>query len=242
MRLAHLHFPLPRAYLSATALQSRLVDHLLAWKQTPQPPPPPPAILTFSHIHPAYTSGRRQQPALSAAEQSYLCARLPATYHPALRGGELTFHGPGQLLAYLVLDLRAHALTPRGYVGVLESALIATCGRYGIDAFSNEHPGVWTGVGKIASVGVHLRRFVSGHGIALNVNTDLSWFERITACGLEGMETTSFEREGVQGVAVDAVAAVFVDEIAKRLQGVEGVDQISEEDINTPRDVPKLVN
>ena len=78
---------------------------------------------------------------------------------------------------------------------------------------------------KIAAIGVHMRRNVTSHGIGLNVGTDLWWFDRIVACGLEGKRTTSFEREGVTGKSVDEVAERYVSEIAGRLRGVEGVER-----------------
>lgn len=78
---------------------------------------------------------------------------------------------------------------------------------------------------KIAAIGVHMRRNVTSHGIGLNVGTDLWWFDRIVACGLEGKRTTSFEREGVTGKSVDEVAERYVSEIVGRLRGVEGVER-----------------
>lgn len=78
---------------------------------------------------------------------------------------------------------------------------------------------------KIAAIGVHMRRNVTSHGIGMNVGTDLWWFDRIVACGLEGKRTTSFEREGVTGKSVDEVAERYVSEIVGRLRGVEGVER-----------------
>jgi len=89
---------------------------------------------------------------------------------------------------------------------------------------------VWTSPeDKIAAIGVHMRRNITSHGVGLNVNTDLGWFERIVACGLEGKRTTSFEREGVAGEGVESVAGVFVEEVGERLEGVEGVDRVGDD-------------
>lgn len=90
---------------------------------------------------------------------------------------------------------------------------------------TTENTGVWTSPDdKIAAIGVHMRRNVTSHGIGLNVNTDLWWFNRIVACGLEGKRTTSFEREGVSGKAVEEVGTSFVEEIMARLEGVGGME------------------
>jgi lipoyl(octanoyl) transferase len=150
-----------------------------------------------------------------------------------MRGGQTTFHGPGQLVAYPIIDLRTHKLTPRDYVCLLEKSLIATCAKYGIKAMTTEHTGVWTSPDdKIAAIGVHMRRNITSHGIGLNVNTDLWWFDRIVACGLEGKRATSFTREGVRGKEVGDVGDAYVAEIAERLLGVEGVEKAGEEEMD----------
>ena len=141
---------------------------------------------------------------------------------PTLRGGQTTFHGPGQLTAYLLLDLRAHALTPRCYVRMLESAVIKTLQTYGVSGRITENPGVWVGDGsdekKICAVGVHMRRNITSYGVGLNVNTDLWWFDRIVACGLEGKKATSLLREGVEGETVEGVGRVLAGVLAERLR------------------------
>lgn len=111
--------------------------------------------------------------------------------------------------------------------------MVDTCKDYGLlGAGRTENPGVWTAGGeKIASVGVHLRRHVSSHGIALNVDTDLEWFERIVACGLPGKKATSLEKEEVRGVRVEDVVSVYRG-VVGRLLGVgevEDVDVVSVE-------------
>lgn len=94
------------------------------------------------------------------------------------------------------------------------------------------NPGVWTSEeDKIASVGVHLRRGVASHGIGLNVSTDLGWFDRIVACGLVGKKATSLEKAGVHAVEVADVAVVLAECMGERLDGVEGVERIEENDV-----------
>lgn len=228
MKLAHLHLPGLTHYFHASHLQDVLVRRLLASKANPSLPTPNPSILT-AEFHPVYTCGRREIGTVDSKQQDFLRAGGRAEFHQALRGGQTTFHGPGQLVAYPVIDLRRHGLTPRCYVHYLEDVLIRTCGRYGIKAMRTEHTGVWTSPErKIAAIGVHLRRFVSSHGVGLNVNTDLWWFGRIVACGLEDKETSSFEREGVTGKSVEEVGGVFVEEFMRGLGGVDGVEKIEE--------------
>lgn len=115
---------------------------------------------------------------------------------------------------------------------MLEKSLIATCAKYGIEAMTTENTGVWTSEDdKIAAIGVHMRRNITSHGIGLNVHTNLWWFDRIVACGLEGKRATSFEKMGVEGESVESVSKIFVNEIAERLEGVEGVKSLEHEEV-----------
>ena len=107
------------------------------------------------------------------------------------RGGQVTYHGPGQLVAYLLMDLRRARLSVRGVVEALESAVIDTVATYGIEAYGRrDAPGVYCGVRKLAAVGLRIRRHCSYHGIAVNVAMDLEPFGRINPCGFEGLEVT----------------------------------------------------
>ena len=215
--LKHIHIPKIVHYGTASRLQDSIVHQFLLSKPPSSIAAPASHIIT-TEFHPVYTCGRREIGTVSAEKQAYLRADGRAEFVEAMRGGQTTFHGPGQLVAYPILDLRAHRLTPRDYVCALEKSLISTCGRYGIKAMTTENTGVWTTPDdKIAAIGVHMRRHITSHGIGLNVHTDLSWFDRIVACGLEGKKTTSFEREGVIGKSVEEVGDVFVQEFSKRL-------------------------
>ena len=112
------------------------------------------------------------------------------------RGGDVTFHGPGQLVGYPILDLRAHRQDLHWYLRTLEAALIAALESLDIPAERRAGlTGVWTRGRKIASLGVHVKQWVTWHGFALNVNTDLSSFACIVPCGIDGVEMTSVERE-----------------------------------------------
>ena len=202
------------------------MDRLLQFKSSTLPlsPPPDPTIIT-GQFHPVYTCGRREIGTISPEQQTYLRADGRADFVEARRGGQTTFHGPGQLVAYPILDLRRHGISPRAYVRLLESCVIATLARWGIKGFTTDNPGVWTNADrKIAALGVHLRRNVSSHGVGLNISTDLWWFNRIVACGLEGKETTSFEREGLRAVAFEEVQTAFAQELATLLSVDEVYD------------------
>ncbi|KAI9703236.1 MAG: hypothetical protein M1836_007801 [Candelina mexicana] len=232
MRLAHLRLPNVTSYKHAATLQERLVSRLLRYKAllTPSSAPPDPTILT-AQFHPVYSCGRREVGNISAEQQEYLRADGKAEFVEAMRGGQTTFHGPGQLVAYLILDMKRHGISPRDYIRLLETTVIKTCRNYGIRGFITDNPGVWTTQErKIAAVGVHLRRNVTSHGIGLNVNTNLWWFNRIVACGLEGKETTSFEREGMHGKTVEAVGKEFVKNFASGIR-IKDVYEVTEQEL-----------
>ncbi|KAK8202044.1 hypothetical protein M8818_005569 [Zalaria obscura] len=229
MKLHHLHLPNIVPYSKAARIQDRLVSAFLAHKASPSHAKAPNPTVITAQFWPVYTCGRREVGTVSSEQQNYLRADGHAEFYEAMRGGQTTFHGPGQLIAYPILDLKKHGLTPRNYVCLLEKTVIKTCGQYGIKAMTTENPGVWTSPdSKICALGVHLRRNITSHGIGLNVSTDLNWFSRIVACGLEGKKTTSLENEGIQGRTVEEVGQSFVHQLATALEGIEGIDTISE--------------
>ena len=112
------------------------------------------------------------------------------------RGGDVTFHGPGQLVGYPIIDLKRHRQDLHWYLRKIEEAIINTLADYGIPGERNtSYTGVWTRGKKIASIGVHAREWVTWHGFALNVTTDLSYFDLIVPCGISGVVMTSIARE-----------------------------------------------
>lgn len=112
------------------------------------------------------------------------------------RGGDVTFHGPGQLVGYPILDLTGHRQDLHWYLRTLEQALMAGLERLGIVAERNPGlTGVWTRGRKIASIGIHVKQWVTLHGFALNVTTDLGYFDLIVPCGIQGVSMTSVARE-----------------------------------------------
>ena len=223
--LRHIHLPGLTKYSHAIALQSKTVDAMIEHYKariidSSLLPSPSPTLITFQS-HPTYTCGRREIGRLSPSQIAYLKNNGLAEFHEAPRGGLTTFHGPGQLTAFLICSLKQHHLRPHAYVHRLEAITIDVCRHYGVRAFTTENPGVWnTPDDKIASIGVHLRRNVSSYGVGLNVSVDLSWFDRIVACGLVGKNVTSLQKAGeIQALVVDDVAPLFAKFVASRLPG-----------------------
>jgi len=132
------------------------------------------------------------------------------------RGGDVTFHGPGQLVGYPIIDLTGYKQDLHWYLRTLEQVLIGALATLGIPAERNPgYTGVWTsrnGIRKIASIGVHVKQWVTWHGFALNVATDLAEFQRIVPCGIPGVEMTSVEKERGSSEALwaESVAAVIL--------------------------------
>lgn len=145
---------------------------------------------------PVYTAGT------SAAENELLDPRFEVV--PAGRGGRYTYHGPGQRISYVLLDLRKRARDARGFVHALEGWVIATLGDFGVESFRREgRIGIWTTdidgrEAKIGAIGVRIRRWVTMHGFAVNLAPDLSHFSGIVPCGIEGFGVTSLDRLGVK--------------------------------------------
>ena len=130
------------------------------------------------------------------------------------RGGDVTFHGPGQLVAYPILDLRGRGIGAARYVRMLETVMIEAVARFGVQAERvRGRPGVWVDGAKLGAVGVRVSRGVSRHGLALNVSTDLEWFARIVPCGIPDIEATSLARLLGEAPAMqeveDALAEAF---------------------------------
>jgi len=162
-------------------------------------------LLLLEHPH-VVTLGRNATAEALLAGEHVLAARgveVVATD----RGGDVTYHGPGQLVGYPLLRLEGPERDIRRYVHRVEEVLIRTLSDFGIDAHRHPvHRGVWTGDKKIASIGIRISRWVTCHGFALNVNTDLSYFSLITPCGIAGCEMTSMEE--LKGRPVDMASVM----------------------------------
>jgi lipoyl(octanoyl) transferase len=143
----------------------------------------PDQLLLLEHPH-VITLGRNGHMENLLASDEIL-TRAGIAFHPTDRGGDVTYHGPGQLVGYPILDLREWKRDVGAYVRSLEQSIIDTLAEYGIEAGRiPKLTGVWVDGRKIAAIGVHLSRWVTSHGFALNVSTDLSYFQYIVPCGL----------------------------------------------------------
>ncbi|MEX0999728.1 MAG: lipoyl(octanoyl) transferase LipB [Thermodesulfobacteriota bacterium] len=127
------------------------------------------------------------------------------------RGGDLTYHGPGQLVSYPIIDLRTFNLGVKAYINSLEQVLINLLADFGIDSCRREsYPGVWTNNQKIASIGVAVKNGITMHGSALNVSTDLDAFSMIVPCGINDVVVTSMEKTLGSAVSMKDVAKSFI--------------------------------
>jgi lipoyl(octanoyl) transferase len=175
----------------------------------------PEHLLLLEHPH-VYTLGRNASEADVLASAEWLRAR-GVEVAQCDRGGQVTYHGPGQLVGYPIVDLSPDRRDVRRYVHDLQETLIRTLADYGVAAQRREGQafvGVWAGERKIASIGVHLSRWVTTHGFALNVATDLSYFAGIIPCGLDRVEMTSIERLTGRAPDLAEVAAVYAGHFA----------------------------
>jgi len=169
-------------YQEALAWQRRLADDRIAGRLSHD------VLLLLEHP-PVVTLGRN-----SHAE--HLLKTEGIDVFEVERGGDVTFHGPGQLVGYPILDLGDHKKDLHWYLRTLEQALIHALALLDIRAERNPgFTGVWTRRRKIASIGIHVKQWVTWHGFALNVTTDLAHFDRIVPCGIQGVQMTSVERE-----------------------------------------------
>ena len=198
-------------------------------------------LLLLQHP-PVYTMGRGgEQQHLGAGPAALRAAG--AEYVEVDRGGSVTFHGPGQLVAYPILRLAEVFPIPSHsghgdvlrYVRALEHAVISTVAAFGLTAERRPpYTGVWVGPAKLAAIGVKLAAGVTQHGLALNVSTDLSWFDLITPCGIEDAAVTSLRALGVVEATPEDIAPL----LARQLATVFGLRLQQATAGRAPRDAP----
>lgn len=177
-------------------------------------------LLLVEHPH-VLTLGRNghMSNVLAAPER---LEQLGVEVHEIDRGGDITYHGPGQVVGYPILDLREWKRDVVAYVRGIEESMMAALGRFGIRSHAEPGAtGVWTEQGKICAIGVHISRWVTTHGFALNWKTDLSYFGLIVPCGLR-KPVTSMEAMGVEA-PLEAVQEAVVEEFARTF-GYEKVE------------------
>lgn len=178
----------------------------------------PEDVLLLVEHPPVVTLGRSSKTAHLTASPELLKLRGVELFEVE-RGGDVTFHGPGQLVGYPIIDLKRHKQDLHWYLRTVEQALIDTLEALGIAAGRNTgYTGVWTGGKKIASIGVHARDWVTWHGFALNVSTDLSYFDLIVPCGIQDVAMTSVVRElPAASVTFERVAQTAANALARLL-------------------------
>ncbi|CAG4925039.1 unnamed protein product [Colias eurytheme] len=179
-------------------------------------------LLLVEH-KPVYTVGIRDD---TPNEEVRRLKDLGAEFRKTNRGGLITFHGPGQLVAYPIINLKHYKTSVKWYVNSLEQTVINLCDELGIKANRSPHTGVWVDDNKIAAIGVHASRYVTTHGISLNCDNDLSWFDHIDPCGIEDKGVTSLSKETGVKCTIDKITPIF-------LKNFEKVFDCKSEDINT---------
>ena len=169
-----------------------------------------PDVLLLVEHPPVYTIGRRGGDEHLLVGPTFLESKGAEVFHID-RGGDITFHGPGQLVGYPILDLTDHRRDVHWYLRQLEESLIRTLAEFGIRAGRQEGlTGVWIGDEKVAAIGIKVSRWVTMHGFALNVTTDLRYFDYIVPCGISDKRVTSMERLLGRPVSLSEVARVYV--------------------------------
>jgi lipoyl(octanoyl) transferase len=222
-----------KPYLDVLALQEKWfnanIEAKVAGKATTN-------HLILCEHNPVFTlgkSGKRENILVSDED-------MGAEFYHIQRGGDVTFHGPGQLVAYPVLDLDSLGIGVNQYIYQLEETIIQTLKHYSITGERIEGaagiwlkakpvtgmPAAWAQDRKIAAIGARVSRMVTMHGLAINVNTDLTWFTKITACGLDGKGTTSIEKE----LGAKADMATFKGVFTEAFSRVFAIDYIQQPD------------
>ena len=207
-------------YASGWALQQRVQQRLIEAKRSEPPETLPHVLLLVEHPH-VYTLGKSGDRSNLLADEETLRAR-GATFVPVDRGGDITYHGPGQLVAYPILDLDRLFTDIHRYLRELEETVIRTCADYGIEAGRVPgRTGVWIGPDeqperKVCAFGIRCSRWVTMHGLALNLNTDLSYFDHIVPCGIADRGVTSLAKETGRAIDEDHATNRLVAHFAER--------------------------
>ena len=132
------------------------------------------------------------------------------------RGGDVTYHGPGQLVAYPIINLKMRKIGVKSYVEMVEKLISDTLIHYGLEShIPFKETSVWVEDRKIASIGIHVSRGVTMHGLAININTDLSYFENIISCGIEGVKMTTVDKELGKKIAMNDIKKQLITNFNK---------------------------
>src|SRR5438067_1288999 len=195
------------SYTDGLRLQERAVEGLRAGSGNEQ-------LLLLEHPH-VFTLGRGADAANILADEKQLASHS-IEVHETGRGGDVTYHGPGQLVGYPIINLKPDRCDVHAYVRDIEEVLIRALADYGIKGERiNGLTGVWVGDEKIAAIGVRIARWITSHGFALNVNTDLQYFQMIVPCGITDKGVTSLARLTGRALDLREVATVVTHHFAE---------------------------
>ncbi|MDD5570987.1 MAG: lipoyl(octanoyl) transferase LipB [Bacteroidales bacterium] len=205
-------------YKKAWELQEGLFNEVVAAKLSKEKTESVNYLLFCEHPH-VYTLGKSGEENNLLIDHIQLQAKN-ATFYKTNRGGDITYHGPGQIVGYPILNLENFKLGVKSYVFNLEEAIINTLKEYGIESSRlTGATGVWLDAGvknktrKICAIGVRISRYVTMHGFAFNVNTDLSYFNHINPCGFIDKGVTSMEKELNRKIDIEEVKGILKDKI-----------------------------
>lgn len=207
------------------AIQKRLIDEKVAdRKGTFQGKRSHDVLLFVQHPH-VYTLGKSGD-LKNLLKNELELAEVDATFEKIDRGGDITYHGPGQIVGYPILDLDRHFTDIHKYLRFLEDVIIGVCADYGISAGRVDGAtGVWVGDAKICAMGIKCSRWVTMHGFAFNVDTDLSYFDNIIPCGISDKKVTSLYQLLNSPVSLDEVK----EKIAANFEKVFGVSIVRDD-------------
>lgn len=211
--------PYAEAWAIQLQRQQAVIAQKLAHRDNPSLPAPQHQLLFVEHPH-VYTLGKSGKAAHLLLDKAALTQK-GIEFYPIERGGDITYHGPGQLVAYPIFDLECFFTDLGRYLRSLEEAVIRTLAEYGIEAGRySGYTGVWLDPNgakarKICAMGIKCSRWVTMHGLALNVNTDLSYFGHIVPCGISDKAVTSMEAELGRTVPLEDVQARLLAHLAE---------------------------
>lgn len=227
-----------RSYADAFAVQQRVHEEVLAFREEPGGPP---CVLLLVEHHPVITLSRRASASSNLLATPELLARHGVEVADTDRGGDITYHGPGQLVCYPILDLNRLGLGLHAYMRMLEECVIRTLASFGLQGerdstatgvwVKSKHPSARGRLAKVAAMGVRVRKWVTMHGLSLNVDPDMSHFELIVPCGLSGRPVTSMRRElGDACPAFNDVKQVVAEELLRLVEKQQSEQQQREHD------------
>jgi len=184
--------------------------------------------------HPnTYTLGKTAHKENLKGSEEYLKVNNISVYDID-RGGDITYHGPGQIVGYPIIDLNNWSKDTHKYLRALEEVIIKTCSEYGLNCERNpKHTGVWIGDKKIAAIGIKVSRWITMHGFAFNVNTDLNLFNGIIPCGIQDKSVTSLSKELKSEISIQEVKNILLNNFSDVFNYNKVITTLREEVIQT---------